>query len=334
MSPKIPEAFNALLAEGNDSSYTVRLAQLSPSQLPAGDVLVQIDYSALNYKDGLAVTGKGKIIRRFPMVLGIDLAGTVLESSTDEFKSGDRVLAVGQGLSETRWGAYSQLGRFPADALLHTPKTFDSKQAVAIGTAGFTAMLSVMALEQVGVKPSDREVIVTGAAGGVGSFAVLLLAKLGYKVAASTGRPETHSYLRDLGATTIVERAELAREASPLQSERWAGGIDSVGGQTLANILSSTASYGAVAACGLAGGASLKMTVFPFILRNVSLLGISSVVSPKPLRIEAWVRLASILKPNDLTSVTRIKPLTRYRELADEILAGQVRGRVVIDVNA
>jgi acrylyl-CoA reductase (NADPH) len=334
MAPKIPAAFNALLAEGNDSGYAVRLAQLSPSQLPDGDVLVQIDYSALNYKDGLAITAKGKIIRRFPMVLGIDLAGSVLESTSEEFKPGDRVLAIGQGLSETRWGAYSQLGRFPADALLHLPARFDSKQAMAIGTAGFTAMLSIMALEQVGIKPGDREVIVTGAAGGVGSFAVLLLTKLRYKVAASTGRPETHSYLRELGATNIVDRAELAREAPPLQSERWAAGIDSVGGQTLVNILSSTSSYGAIAACGLAGGASLKTTVFPFILRNVSLLGVSSVVSPKPLRTEAWSRLAAILKPKDLISIMRVEPMSRYRELADEILAGQVRGRVVIDVNA
>jgi acrylyl-CoA reductase (NADPH) len=205
---------------------------------------------------------------------------------------------------------------------------------MAIGTAGFTSMLSVIALEQHGIKPSDREIIVTGAAGGVGSLAVLLLAKLGYKVAASTGRPETHNYLRQLGATTIVDRAELAREAGPLQSERWAGGIDSVGGQTLANIISATVSYGAIAACGLAGGASLKMTVFPFILRNVGLLGICSVATPKPLRIEAWRRLASILKPQDLNSLARVEPLTRYRDLAEEILAGQVRGRVVVDVNA
>ncbi len=333
MSPKLPETFNALLAEGNDSSYTVRMARLLPDQLPAGDVLVQIDYSSLNYKDGLAITGRGKIIRRFPMVLGIDLAGSVLESSTNEFKPGDRVLAVGQSMSETRWGAYSQLGRFPADVLLHMPESLDAKQAMAIGTAGFTAMLSVIALEQHGIKPSDREMIVTGAAGGVGSIAVLLLAKLGYKVAASTGRPETHQYLRELGAATIVDRAELAREAAPLQSERWAGGIDSVGGQTLANIISATVSYGAIAACGLAGGASLKTTVFPFILRNVGLLGISSVATPKPLRIEVWRRLGSILKAQDLNSLARVEPLTRYRDLAEEILAGQVRGRVVVDVN-
>jgi acrylyl-CoA reductase (NADPH) len=307
---------------------------MQPDELPAGDVLVRIDYSALNYKDGLAITGKGKIVRRFPMVLGIDLAGTVLESGSSEFKPGDRVLAVGQGLSETRWGAYSQLGRFPADVLLHVPEQFDAKQAMAIGTAGFTAMLSVMAIEQLGIKPSEREMIVTGAAGGVGSFAVLLLAKLGYKVAASTGRPETHQYLRELGATSIVDRAELAREATPLQSERWAGGIDSVGGQTLANIISATASYGAIAVCGLAGGVSLKTTVFPFILRNVSLLGINSVVSPKPLRIQAWRRLASIVTAQELLPITRVEPMTRFRELADQILAGQVRGRVVMDVNA
>lgn len=319
-------AFQALYLDGKEAAFR----ELTTDDLQDGDVLVSVEYSSLNYKDGLAITGKGKVVRKFPMVPGIDLAGTVVESSSPEFKPGDKVVAVGQGLGETRWGGYSQMQRVSSDALNHIPPPFDTLQAMAIGTAGFTAMLAVLGLEKMDVSNSRREVIVTGAAGGVGSVAIILLHQLGYKVAASTGRPEVHDYLRDLGADTIVDRATLAEKGSPLAAERWAGGIDSVGGQTLASVIASTASYGAVAACGLAGGSDLPLTVFPFILRNVSLLGISSPLAPKALRIETWNRLARDLPIPKLEKITRVEPFSKLPELASQILAGQVRGRIVI----
>jgi acrylyl-CoA reductase (NADPH) len=327
------ETFSALVAEGSSSAYTVALMQLPKDSLPEGDVLVDVAYSSLNYKDGLAVTARGKIIRKFPMVCGIDLAGRVLESSVPEFRAGDEVLAVGQGLGETRWGGYSQRARVPGDVLLRVPAGLSSKQTMAIGTAGFTAMLSLMALEQNGVKPGTKEIIVTGAGGGVGSIAVALLAAKGYTVAASTGRPELHPFLRALGATTIVDRAELAQKPAPLAAERWAGAIDSVGGQTLSSVIAATAAYGAVAACGMAGGMDFTSSVFPFILRNVALLGINSVSAPKPLRTQAWERLARELPLEKLDSLTAVEPLSRIKELSEAILAGKISGRVVIDVN-
>ena len=330
----MPDTFRALIAEGDSKQYSVDFKDISHGSLPAGEVLIQAMYSSLNYKDGLAITRRGKVIRKFPMVLGVDLAGKVLESNTGEFKAGDEVLVTGQGLGETIWGGYSQLARLPADSLVHVPAGISAMQAMAVGTAGFTAMLGMMALEHNGLRLSEREVVVTGAAGGVGSIAVALLAARGYRVAASTGRPELHSWLRDLGATTIVDRAELAQKTPPLASERWAGAIDSVGGQTLATVLATTASYGSVASCGLAGGAELPTTVFPFILRNVSLLGINSVQAPKSLRIEAWRRLASELPMAKLDAITTLEPLSKVKELSEKILAGQVRGRVVLDVNA
>jgi len=318
--------FNAFYTDGKESGFR----QLTRGDLQDGDVLVSVEYSSLNYKDGLALTGKGKVIRKFPMIPGIDLAGTVVESSSAEYKPGDKVVAVGQGLGETRWGGYSQMQRVASDALNRIPEPFDPLQTMAIGTAGFTAMLAVMALEKFDIANIEREVIVTGAAGGVGSVAVLLLHQLGYKVAASTGRPENHDYLRGLGAQTIVDRAALAEKSAPLAAERWAGGIDSVGGQTLATILASTSSFGAVAACGLAGGTDLPTTVFPFILRNVSLLGISSPLIPKPLREQAWQRLARDLPIPRLDKITQVEPLSKLPELAPQILAGQIRGRVAI----
>jgi acrylyl-CoA reductase (NADPH) len=328
------ERFNALVAEGSSAAYTVEFKQLTTDSLPAGDVLVEVQYSSLNYKDGLAVTGRGSVIRKFPMVCGIDLAGRVIASASAEFRAGDEVLAVGQGLGESRWGGYSQRARAPADALLRIPSGLNAKRGMAIGTAGFTAMLSLMALEHNGLRPGEKEVLVTGAGGGVGSIAVALLAARGYKVAASTGRAELHSYLRDLGASTIVDRSELAQKGRPLASERWAGAIDSVGGQTLASVIAATAAYGAVAACGLAGGAEFTMSVFPFILRNVALLGINSVSTPKPVRMEAWDRLARELPHDKLDSLTAIEPLSKIQQLSEAILAGKIRGRVVIDVNA
>ncbi|MGH9702875.1 MAG: acryloyl-CoA reductase, partial [Candidatus Acidiferrales bacterium] len=259
------ETFTALIAEGSSSQYSVALKQIGTDSLPPGDVLVEVQFSSLNYKDALAVTGRGKVIRKFPLVCGIDLAGRVLESSAPDFHPGDEVLAVGQGLGESRWGGFSQLARLAADALLRIPSGLDTKQAMAIGTAGFTAMLSLMALENYGVRPGEKEVLVTGATGGVGSIAVLLLAGAGYKVAASTGRKEFENYLRELGAETIVSRAELEQKTAPLASERWAGAVDSVGGQTLASVIAATSAYGAVAVCGLAGGAEFSTSVFPFI---------------------------------------------------------------------
>jgi acrylyl-CoA reductase (NADPH) len=325
-------SFSALLAEGNAKEYSVAWKQLPAESLPPGEVLVEVIYSSLNYKDGLAVTAKGRVIRKFPMVIGIDLAGRVLESASPEFKAGDEVLAVGQGLGETQWGGYAQRARVSAETLLHVPAGLTLKRCMAIGTAGFTAMLSLIALEHNGVKRGG-EVLVTGAGGGVGSVAVVLLAARGYRVAASTGRPELHAYLDGLGASAVIERAELEKKTLPMITERWAGAIDSVGGQTLATVIAGTAAYGSVAACGLAGGAEFSTTVFPFILRNVSLLGINSSASPKPVRIQAWSRLASELPADKLDSITTMEPLSKIRDLAEQILAGGIRGRVVIDVN-
>lgn len=319
-------AFKALYLDGKEAAFR----ELTTNDLQDGDVLVAVEYSSLNYKDGLAITGKGKVVRKFPMIPGIDLAGAVIESNSPEYSPGEKVVAVGQGLGETRWGGYSQVQRIASSALNRIPAPFDPLHAMAIGTAGFTAMLSLLALERMNVRPSEREVIVTGAAGGLGSVAVLLLNQLGYKVAASTGRPENHDYLRDLGAQTIVERSALTEKIGPLAPERWAGGIDSVGGQTLASIVASTVSFGAVAACGLAGGVDLPLTVFPFILRNVSLLGISSPLAPKPLRVEAWDRLARDLPISKLEKITRVEPMEKLPDLAPQILAGQIRGRIAI----
>ena len=276
--------FQAFVARKTDSGYDLALEQLSDTDLPAGEVFVEVAYSSLNYKDALAVTKRGKILRRFPMVPGIDLAGVVIESASDEFKPGDHVLAVGQGLGESEWGGYSQRQRVRADALVPMPQGMTARQSMEIGTAGFTAMLCVMALEKNGVVPGEREVVVTGAAGGVGSIAVMLLARLGHRAAASTGRPELESYLRNLGATSIVAREELAAAGAPMQSERWAGGIDTVGGQTLATLFAQTAYEGAIACCGMAGGHELHTTVWPLILRNVSYLGVSSLRTPKARR--------------------------------------------------
>lgn len=322
-------SIRALLARENGVAFE----QITDDDLPKGGVTVDVAYSSLNYKDGLAVTGRGRIVRKFPMVLGIDLAGTVVASDSDDFKPGDRVLGTGQGLGEAIWGGYASRGRVPADAIVPIPDGLSFEQAMSLGTAGITAMLCVLALEQNNVIPSEREVIVTGAAGGVGSLAVMLLARRGYRVAASTGRPELAEYLRALGATSIVHRDELAKPGAPMQSERWAGGVDTVGGVTLANVFAQTAYEGAIACCGMAGGHELTIAVWPLILRNVSLLGVSSLRTSKAKRIEAWTRLAQDVDLAQLAGLSRTEPLSRINELAEEILAGQVRGRVAIDVN-
>lgn len=311
----------------------VAFEQLSAGDLPKHEVTVDVAYSSLNYKDGLAVTGRGRIVRKFPMVLGIDLAGTVVASEVAEFKPGDRVLATGQGLSELDWGGYTSRGRYRPDTLVPLPDGLSLEQAMQIGTAGITAMLCVLALERHDVLPSEREIVVTGAAGGVGSIAVMLLARRGYRVAASTGRPELEGYLRELGASSIVPRDELAAKGAPMQSERWAGGVDTVGGQTLANVYAQTAYEGAVACCGMAGGHELTVAVWPMILRNVSLLGVSSLKTSKAKRIGGWARLASDLDPVRLAALSRTEPLSDIVTLAEEILEGKVRGRVAIDVS-
>ena len=328
------ETFNAVVAEEVDGKSRGTLTTLTPADLPDGDVTVAVAYSTLNYKDGLAVTGRGKVIRRFPLVCGIDLAGTVEESSASEYAPGDKVVVTGWGLGEAHSGGYTQKQRVRAEWCVPLPEGLSLEQAMGIGTAGFTAMLSVMAIEHMGVTPGEHEILVTGAGGGVGSIAVAVLAKLGYNVTASTGRESTHEYLRGLGAQQIIDRAELATPSGrPLDKERWAGAVDTVGDETLASVLRQTRRGGAVAACGLAGGPNLPTAVFPFILRGVSLLGIDSVMCPQPKRLEAWRRLAQDLPLDKLDAITTVEPMSRVPELAGLILDGQVRGRTVIDVN-
>ncbi|HIF18257.1 MAG TPA: oxidoreductase [Cycloclasticus sp.] len=328
------DTFNAIVATEVDGKTKGQLQQLSLADLPDEDVLIDVSYSSLNFKDGLAVSGKGKICKRLPMVCGIDLAGTVVESSSDKFKAGDAVLVNGYALGEKHWGGYSQKQRVNSNFLVKVPDAFTLQDTMAIGTAGYTAMLSVLMLERQGVKPSDGEVLVTGAAGGVGSVAISLLSKLGYTVVASTGRPETHDYLTALGASSFIDRAELSGKGAPLAAERWAGVVDTVGSYTLANAIAQTKRDGCVAACGLAGGIDLPSSVFPFILRGVVLAGIDSVMAPMELRLKAWSRLASDLPKEKINAISRVEPMSNLPELAEQIVGGKVRGRVIIDVNA
>jgi len=323
----------AVYATQQDGKTHVSLEQLDRASLPAGDVLVRVHYSDLNYKDGLAVTGRPGVIRKFPMIAGIDLAGVVEESASPAWKAGDEVVITGFGLSETAWGGYAELARVDANWLVRLPPGLTLKQAMAIGTAGFTAMQCVVALERHGVLPGAGEVLVTGAAGGVGSIAVAVLAKLGYRVVASTGRAELGDYLRSLGASEILERSTLtAPSKRPLDSERWAGAVDSVGGDTLAAIVRGLVANGSVAACGVAGGAALNTTVFPFILRGVNLLGINSVHFPSSDRPLMWERLTRDLPLPLLDGMTQEAPLEAVFDLGEKIIAGAVRGRVVIKI--
>jgi acrylyl-CoA reductase (NADPH) len=324
-------SFTAVVLKEQGPAETV---ELTDADLGEGDVTVDIAFSSLNYKDGLAVSGKGKIARSLPMTCGIDFAGTVSASDSADFAVGDEVVATGWGLSETRQGGYSQKQRVPASVLTKLPSGLSASQAMAIGTAGLTSMLCVLALEDAGVTPDSGDVVVTGAAGGVGSVAVAILAKLGYSVTASTGRAETHDYLTSLGASAIIDRADLATAGRPLDKEKWAGGVDTVGSQTLATVLAQTKYTGSVAACGLAGGNDLPTTVLPFILRGVNLLGVDSVMCPAARRTQAWERLAADLPLDKLDAMSSTEPLSKIHELAEEILAGATRGRVVIDVNA
>jgi acrylyl-CoA reductase (NADPH) len=329
----LQQTFRAWVVNQEGDRREVELKNLKPDDLPEGDVLVKVHYSSLNYKDGLAITGRGKILRRYPAVPGIDLAGVVEESSSPRFKPGDPVILTGWEIGEKHWGGYSQYARVRSEWLVPLPDGLSLKHAMSIGTAGLTAMLSVLALEKYGCD-KQREVVVTGAGGGVGSLSVILLSRLGYKVVASTGRAELHDWLRELGAHDIIGREELSRDGHPLESARWGAAVDTVGGKTLAGILRSVALHGTVAACGLAGGADLSTTVFPFILRGVKLIGIDSNYCPTETRIEAWNRLAEILDADTLDRLTEVHPLEAIPHLSEEILAGRIRGRVVIDVNA
>ena len=323
--------FRALVLEKNEA-FKAGLQTLSEDALPAGDVTVDVAYSTLNYKDGLAICNKGPVVRQWPMVAGIDGAGTVASSSHPQWKVGDQVILNGWGVGETHWGCLSEKARLKGDWLVRLPEAFTPRQAMAIGTAGYTAMLCVMALERHGLKPGQGDVLVTGASGGVGSVAVALLTQLGHQVVASTGKAAQSDYLKQLGAREIIDRQTLAEAGKPFQKERWAAVVDTVGSHTLANALAQTRYGGAVAACGLAQGMDLPTTVMPFILRNVALLGVDSVMAPLSLRQQAWQRLARDLPAQVLESMTQEIQLDQAVDQAAQLMAGQVRGRVVVKI--
>jgi acrylyl-CoA reductase (NADPH) len=324
--------FKAIRIDKAEKGTTVALTQFDEAELMDGDVTVRVEWSTLNYKDGLAVTGKAPVVRRFPMIAGIDFAGTVEQSTHPAWKAGDKVICNGWGMGETHLGAYAEKARVKGDWLVRLPEGMSTRDAMAIGTAGYTAMLSVLALETHGLSPNSGPIVVTGAAGGVGSVATAVLSKLGYHVIASTGRVSESGYLKDLGASEVIDRNELSGPAKPLAKERWAGGIDSVGSTTLANVLSMTKYGGAIAACGLAAGMDLPSSVAPFILRGVSLLGIDSVMCPIKTRKVAWARLASDLDRAKLAEITHEIGLDQVIAAGAKILAGQVRGRIVVKI--
>jgi acrylyl-CoA reductase (NADPH) len=324
--------FRALQVSKDGDAQRVSFVTLTESDLMPGDVTIKVEHSSVNYKDGLAVTGKAPIIRQFPLIPGIDLAGTVMHSEHASYKKGDKVVLGGWGVGESHNGGYAEVARVKGDWLVPLPKGFTTAEAMAVGVAGYTAMLCVMALEEQGITPDKGEIIVTGAAGGVGSVSITLLSKLGYTVVASTGRMEEEAFLKSLGATSVINRAELNTPVKPLAKMRWAGGIDSVGSTTLANILSQTKEDGAIAACGLAQGADLPSSVMPFILRGVRLIGVNSVTTPLPRREAAWSRLVRDLDKAKLAALTTHVKLDDVPRIAAEIVAGKVRGRVVVDL--
>ena len=324
--------FKGILITKDEAGYLAQFQEIDEAVLPEGDVTVRVEWSTLNYKDGLAITGKSPVVRRFPMVPGIDFAGTVLESSNAAWKAGDQVVLNGWGVGETHCGGLAGLARVKGEWLVPLPKKFTGRQAMSIGTAGYTAMLCVLALEKHGIRPVDGEILVTGANGGVGSVAIALLAKLGFSVVASTGRPAEADYLKALGAAEIIDRNELAAPGKPLGRERWAGVVDAVGSHTLANACAATKYRGAIAACGLAGGMDFPSSVAPFILRGVTLYGIDSVMAPQAVRLEAWQRLERDLDIARLEAITHEIPLSGAIAVAGELLEGKVRGRVVVDV--
>jgi acrylyl-CoA reductase (NADPH) len=326
--------FRAVLIEKDERGYRADVVELPESRLPDGDVLVDVEFSTLNYKDGLAITGQGPIVRSFPMVPGIDFAGVVSSSSNPRFAAGDRVVLNGWGVGESHWGGLAQRAKVNGDWLIKLPGSMPSRRAMIIGTAGYTAMLSVMALEKYGIHPrAGNNVLVTGASGGVGSIAIMLLDKLGFRVVASTGRPDEEPYLKSLGVSEIIDRAQLLQPGKPLQKERWIAAIDSVGSHTLANVCASIKADGAVAACGMAQGLDFPSSVAPFILRGVALLGINSVTRPKGERIDAWTRLASLLTEADLERTAMEVGLKDVVATAGRLMSGQIRGRTVVDVN-
>ena len=327
--------FRALVLHEEGGKVVPRIEAVDEARLPAGEITVAVECSTLNYKDGMILQGIGRLVRNYPLVPGIDFAGTVELSDSPEFKPGDPVILTGWRVGEAQWGGYAEKARVPASYLVRRPDGLSARQAMAIGTAGFTAMLAVVALERHGLRPGGGDVLVTGAAGGVGSVAVTLLSRLGHRVVASTGRPEQRDYLTELGAAELIDRAILsAKPTRPLDRERWAGAIDAVGGNTLATILTQLNYRASVAACGLAGGSDLPATVIPFLLRGVNLLGIDSVMCPRDDRIAAWQRLAQDLPLEKLDRMTQTVPLSALPDLAPEILGGQVRGRIVVDVRA
>jgi acrylyl-CoA reductase (NADPH) len=329
----MPETFKAILVSRDEQKkQSVAVTELTEADLMEGDVTVDVEATTVNYKDGLAITGKAPVVRRFPLIPGIDFAGTVTASSSAEWKPGDKVVLNGWGVGETHHGAYAGKARVKGDWLVPLPHGMSAHDAMAVGTAGYTAMLCVMALERHGISPDRGPVVVTGAAGGVGSVAISILSKLGYHVIASTGRPAEHDYLKYLGAAEIIERDELSGPAKPLAKERWAGGVDAVGSQTLANVLSMTSYGGAIAACGLAQGMDLPASVAPFILRGVSLLGVDSVMAPRPLRLEAWERIGSDLDHAKLSALSTTMPFDGIVNAAQDIVEGKVRGRLVVDM--
>jgi acrylyl-CoA reductase (NADPH) len=332
------DLFHAVLvtreSDEKNAPQHVNDVELSTDDLMEGDVVVAVDYSTVNYKDGLALTGTSPVIRHWPMIPGIDLAGTVEALDGADFKTGDRVVLNGWGVGETHYGGFAQKARVKSDWLIPLPASISTQQAMSIGTAGYTAMLCVLELERQGVTPDKGAVVVTGAAGGVGSVAIALLAHLGYEVIASTGRVAESSYLKDLGANEIIDRSELSEKGRPLGKQRWAGAVDTVGSTTLANVLAATAYDGAVTACGLAGGGDLPATVMPFILRDVVLTGVDSVMAPKHKRMNAWQRLAKDLDLAKLESMTTTVPLSGVLDVGERIINGKVRGRTVVDVNS
>jgi acrylyl-CoA reductase (NADPH) len=324
--------FSAILIDKTEAGQVVTVSQVDESQLPEGDVMIDVEFSTLNFKDGLAITGRSPVVRKFPMVPGVDLAGTVRESSHADWKAGDKVVLNGWGVGENHWGGLSQVARLKGDWLVPLPPVFSARQAMAIGTAGYTAALCVEALVKAGVTADQGEVLVTGATGGVGSVAVALLKKAGFTVVGSTGKASEADYLKQLGADSIIDRNELSAPGKPLQKERWAGVIDSVGSTTLANACAQTRYGGAVAACGLAQGADFPATVMPFILRGVRLLGVDSVMAPKSQRLVAWQRLANDLDPALLELIATEISLGEAVAVAADLLDGKVRGRVLVDV--
>lgn len=328
------DSFRAILVSKTDGGQKVEFTRLTEADLMDGDVTIDVAHSSVNYKDGLAITGKGPIIRRWPLVPGIDLAGTVRSSSHPKWKKGDKVVLGGWGVGEGHFGGYAEVARVNGDWLVPLPDGFSTADAMAIGVAGYTAMLCVMALEEQGVKPSQGEILVTGAAGGVGSTAIAILAKLGFTVVAATGRPEEEAFLKSLGAASIIDRKELSGPVKPLAKTRWAGVIDTVGSTMLANAISQVMPEGTVAATGLAGGMDLPTSVAPFILRGVRLIGVNSVTTPMPRRMECWKRLARDLDKSKLAALTNHVKLDDVPRIAADIVAGKVRGRVVVDVKA